>query len=313
MKSGKRARATHKRQHFVPKSYLASWTDPGTPSGQEPYVHLLTKDGSGYRRKAPAKIFRETDLYTIKMAGGLRDLTLEHGLSQLEDNFMRVVREFIVPRRPLPTIPRLKLMLFVAALHARTLKMRDHHSAQWKRLLDIAERGAPEDGRIEWRDGTTDPNAPSYIHVDDIRELVENPMPTTVPAAIDAETPLMMQMHARILCIESDAGFITSDSPVVWMNAEKEQTQETRFWGPSFIHKELEITVPLTPNRALLLRHGTPGLDYVEVPDKAMRMFNARTRHYANQETVSRLGYYEPLRLQDPSLRMSVTGASYVR
>lgn len=78
----------------------------GTPSGQEPYVHLLTKDGSGYRRKAPAKIFRETDLYTIKMAGGLLDLTLEHGLSQLEDNFMRVVREFIVPRRPLPTIPR---------------------------------------------------------------------------------------------------------------------------------------------------------------------------------------------------------------
>ena len=313
MKSGKRAQATHKRQHFVPKSYLASWTDPGTPSGQEPYVHLLTKDGSGYRRKAPAKIFRETDLYTIKMAGGLRDLTLEHGLSQLEDNFMRVVREFIVPRRPLPTIPRLKLMLFVAALHARTLKMRDHHTAQWKRLLDIAERGAPEDGRIEWLDGTANPEDPSYIHVDDIRELVENPMPTTVPAGIDAETPLMMQMHARILCIKSETGFITSDSPVVWMNAEKAQSQEARFWGPSFIDKELEITVPLTPTRALLLRHGVPGLDYLDVPDKAIRMLNARTRHYANEETVSRLGCYEPLSLQDAALRMSVTSASYVR
>lgn len=313
MKPGKRAQATHKRQHFVPKSYLASWTDPATPPGQEPYVHLLTKDGSGYRRKAPAKIFRETDLYTIKMAGGVRDLTLEHGLSQLEGNFMRIVREFIVPRRALPSIPRLKLMLFVAALHARTLKMRDHHSAQWKQLLDIAERGAPENGRIEWRDGTSAPEAPSYIHVDDIRELFENPMPTTVPAAIDAEAPLMMQMHARILCIESETGFITSDSPVVWMNAEKVPSHEARFWGPSFIDKELEITVPLTPTRALLLRHGVPGLDYVEVPDKAMRMLNARTRHYANEETVSRLGFYEPLSLQDPALRMSVTGASYVR
>ncbi len=313
MKPGKRAQATHKRQHFVPKSYVASWTDPATPPGQEPYVHLITKDGSGYRRKAPAKIFRETDLYTIKMAGGVRDLTLEHGLSQLEGNFMRIVREFIVPRRALPTIPRLKLMLFVAALHARTLKMRDHHSAHWKRLLDIAERSAPEYGRIEWRDGTSDPEVPRYIHVDDIRELVENPIPTTVPAAIDAETPLMMQMHARILCIESESGFITSDSPVVWMNAEKVQSHEARFWGPSFIDKELEITVPLTPSRALLLRHGTPGLEYVEVPYKAMRMLNARTRHYANQETVSRLGYYEPLSLQDLSLRMAVSGAGYVR
>lgn len=226
---------------------------------------------------------------------------------------MRVVCEFIVPLRPLPTIPRLKLMLFVAALHARTLKMRDHHTAQWKRLLDIAERGAPEDGRIEWLDGTANPEDPSYIHVDDIRELVENPMPTTVPAGIDAETPLMMQMHARILCIKSETGFITSDSPVVWMNAEKAQSQEARFWGPSFIDKELEITVPLTPTRALLLRHGVPGLDYLDVPDKAIRMLNARTRHYANEETVSRFGCYEPLSLQDAALRMSVTSASYVR
>lgn len=151
MSSSKGGRATHKRQHFVPKSYLASWTDPDTPAGQAPYVHLLSKDGSEYRRRAPGKIFRETDLYTIKMAGGVRDLTLEHGLSQLESSYIRVVRDFILPRRPLPEIARLKLMLFVAALHARTLKMRDHHSSQWKKLLDILETGPSNDGYIEWR------------------------------------------------------------------------------------------------------------------------------------------------------------------
>lgn len=81
-----------------------------------------------------------------------------------------------------------------------------------------------------------------------------------MPAAIDAETLLMMQMHARIVCMESETGFITSESPVVWMNAEKVQSPEARFSAPSFIDRELEITVSLTPSRALLLRHGTPGL-----------------------------------------------------
>lgn len=71
--------------------------------------------------------------------------------------------------------------------------------------------------------------------------------------------------------------------------------------------------MPLTPTRALLFRHGVPGLDYLDAPDRAIRMLNARTHHYANEETVSRLGCYEPLSLQDAALRMSVTGASYVR
>lgn len=42
-------------------------------------------------------------------------------------------------------------------------------------------------------------------------------------------------------------------------------------------------------------------------------MLNARVRQYANEETVSCLGYYQPLSLQDLSLRMAVSGAGYVR
>lgn len=67
---------THEKQHFVPQAYLRAWCDPTTPDGQEPYVWRFNKDGSDARRKAPAKIFRETDMYTIPLPGGGRDLVL---------------------------------------------------------------------------------------------------------------------------------------------------------------------------------------------------------------------------------------------
>ena len=35
----------HKKQHWVPESYLTAWCDPGTPADQEPYVWRFSKDG----------------------------------------------------------------------------------------------------------------------------------------------------------------------------------------------------------------------------------------------------------------------------
>ena len=78
---------SHKGQHSVPRSYLAAWEDPDTPPNHEPFVHVFTKDGSGHRTKAPANIFRETDMYTVKLPDGQRDLHFEHGLCQIEQGF----------------------------------------------------------------------------------------------------------------------------------------------------------------------------------------------------------------------------------
>ena len=46
---------SHKKQHAVPASYLAAWTDPETPAGHTPYVYIHTKDGAMVRKKAPQK------------------------------------------------------------------------------------------------------------------------------------------------------------------------------------------------------------------------------------------------------------------
>src|SRR5262252_2340563 len=131
---------SHKRQHFVPQSYLKAWCDPNTPAGQEPYVWRFNKDGSDPRRKAPENIFHETDLYTIHRADGERDLVLEHGLAGLESEFV-TIRDATLARRGEIT-PRDHVMLcaFIAAAHARTPAQRDHHGAQWAEVLDMMER-----------------------------------------------------------------------------------------------------------------------------------------------------------------------------
>src|SRR5262245_21005576 len=130
---------SHKAQHWIPKSYLAAWTDPECPSRHEPFVHVFNKDGTDHEKRAPHNIFTETDLYTIKRPDGGRDLRLEHGLSGLENDFVRIRNDFLVPQKTLPPILYSKLIVFVAAMSARTPAMRDHHASQWGELLSMMD------------------------------------------------------------------------------------------------------------------------------------------------------------------------------
>ena len=77
----------HKRQHWIPRSYLNAWCDPATPKEHQPYVWRFEKDGTSRARKSPKNIFHATDLYTIHLSDGTRELSIEHGLSELESEF----------------------------------------------------------------------------------------------------------------------------------------------------------------------------------------------------------------------------------
>src|SRR4051812_9275018 len=95
---------SHKAQHWIPRSYAAAWVDPDKPAQHEPFLNIVTKDGSAVRRRAPENVFTETDLYTITLPNGARDLRLEHGLSQLEAAFVQVRRDFLEVVRRLPAV-----------------------------------------------------------------------------------------------------------------------------------------------------------------------------------------------------------------
>jgi hypothetical protein len=131
----------YSKQHFVPQSYTKPWCDPSAPRGpmSTPFVWLFGRDGSDPRRKAPANLFTETDIYTIQMPDGGRDLQLEHGFQELEDKFTRLRNTRFERRQWLEDEELAWLLIFVATAHARTVDFRDFHRGQWRRLRERAE------------------------------------------------------------------------------------------------------------------------------------------------------------------------------
>jgi Protein of unknown function (DUF4238) len=96
---------SHKTQHWIPRSYLRAWADPNGPAAHKSYVHVFSKDGSTSRKKAPENLFTETELYTIRLPDGGRDLRLEHGLCGFEASFSEMRRDYLSKRKHVP-LPR---------------------------------------------------------------------------------------------------------------------------------------------------------------------------------------------------------------
>lgn len=119
----------HKRQHYVPKSYLKAWQDPARPPKQTPYVWIFPKEERSGRRKSPEKILRETDMYTIHTDDGERDLGLETNLSRLEREFSKLRRGKLSKRLPLSEEEIAYLCVFTASMLARTKGHAAHTSS----------------------------------------------------------------------------------------------------------------------------------------------------------------------------------------
>jgi hypothetical protein len=93
-------------------------------------VWVSERDGSNRLRRAPHKLFTETDLYTIEQADGARDLRIETTLSTIEDRFARMRNNKLKRRSDLTPEEHIYLCMFVAAAQIRTVASRDHHATQ---------------------------------------------------------------------------------------------------------------------------------------------------------------------------------------
>jgi hypothetical protein len=237
-----------------------------------------------------------------------RDLRIEAGLSTLEDAFVRIRKDFLGQRKPIPAVPRLKLLAFVAAQHARTPRMRDHLKEQWGRVLEKMDelqsqfdQMDPEDRKSFGRSSAgRGGDGPSMTH-EQVRDFVAQPLQHTVIPRVETLTPMLAKLRMAFLCTNSSPGFITSDNPCVWFDSEAHKRPPMRR-SPAIMYPTLEITMPLTPRLMLYLSHRGP-VGYVDLPDPLVRELNRRTRAYADEAFICRSnaadrGWYE---LGDPS------------
>lgn len=280
----------HVKQHYVAKSYLAAWCDPATPENHEPYVWVFPAEGGEPRKRPPKKLFWEDDMYTrtIVIPGVLeaRDLRLEAGLSTLEDGFVRIRRDFLDQKKPLPAAPAVKLLAFVAAQQARTPRMREHIRSQWGHALDLMDEMKASVDRMtpEGRDRLL--NMPrlssksdeSMSH-DEVRKIVAEPLQSTLVPHVVTLTPLLTKLNMALLCTSGHPAFITSDEPCVWFDPAAHQ-RPPLYQGPALMHPTLEITMPLTPRCMLFLSRSGP-IGYVDVAPDLVHELNRRTRAYA--------------------------------
>jgi len=265
--------ARKKAQHVIPQSYLKPWCDPRTPNGMEPYVWLISKDGTTTRKRSPKKSFTETDMYTIRLPDGGRELIVEDSLAQIEGRYAALVTSKLARRQRLAPEEYADLCAFVAAMSVRTKSQQTH----WQKTFDHQHRivtqlehahGAPP------RTSLQTAAISAHAHQFAIANVL-----TVMP-------PLLFQMSHAVLETDDELGFITSDRPCVIYNPDMYK------WPPMYRNPGLglektEVTLPLSPRQLLLISHHHDLRDYRPVPTALVDEVNRRTRFYCEEVFVS--------------------------
>jgi hypothetical protein len=289
-------------QHTIPNCYLKAWCDPAPlPPKHTPFIWLIQKDdrtGSKKRKKAPRNAFTESDRYTIRRDDGGKILTIEHGLAATEGAFVRL-RPKIEAREALTPQDRLKLFEFATAMFARS-KAQGDHFAQFFRTVNRQvknlekKRGAKPGLSLETR-----------LHS-------ENGPASTVAMFMLSWPFLFMRMNMTILCTEADEGFITSDCPFVMVNPDSYKLPPGLRYPAPGRDPKIEITLPLSPRRLLLISHVYPS-GYADVPQQVVDELNSRTRfgcaqHFVSQKGVVKDFWFIAAKLPDDSWENSPEG-----
>ena len=248
----------HKKQHFVPATYLRAWCDVNSPPNYEPYVWIFPKNGGEPKSKPPEKIFWETDFYTIKKINGERDLVLEHGLAQLESQFANLRDKKLSKRKPLTFQDKFVLCAFTAAMHARTKSRRDYLKGQWQQVLDMgnkieewAKSASPEELKQMGSALHTPHSKNKSFRMDDVKHVVENTIQSSLGTEITTLAPALFDMRFAILDTHDAPCFITSDNPCVWYDPDLYK-KPPPFGAGGLISPSIEISLPLSPTQHII-------------------------------------------------------------
>lgn len=227
-----------KQQHYVPQCYLREWVDPNTPAGQEPYVWIFERKGKNRKKKSPKNILTETDLYTLKVSGKGKDYSIEQTLSKLENEYATIFRLKINKKLPLSEYELIILCAFVATMLQRTLRHKNTLEKFFDDIIGMTES-------LE-RQHNAEPKQSVAL-----RTLKQNSHKLGIIQLLPDLTQLLMQMSIAFLCADgTNSKFITSDDPCNLFNPD---LQWQRLYGPGLGQKNVQLTLPLSPNIILCM------------------------------------------------------------
>lgn len=219
------------KQHYVPSSYLAEWTDPNTPAGQEPYVWVFKRGEKKGRKKAPSNLFSKTDLYTLKLDTKEKSYAIEETLSNLESKYATILRDKIKKHLPLSEEEHIYLCAFVSVMLQRTLRHRDNLENFIDQLIEHTES-------LEQAH-----EIPSH-ESDKLKTFKKDAHKVGMIKNLPDITQLLTKMSIAFLCAEGRSKFVTSDDPCDLFNPE---LQWQNMYGPGLKQQHVTLTLPLSP------------------------------------------------------------------
>jgi hypothetical protein len=292
----------NKKQHYIPASYLAAWCDKNTPQDQTPYIWKISKDGKTIENKSPYKTFIESDLYTIIRKDGERDLQIEYTLSKLEDKFVKL-RNKVDKHIQIDNDEFYYICMYISAMKSRTLAFKNHQSKSWQKVIDLGvkmanamEHASPEERERMAKLGSRQINGENYLTMDEVKELVDDPIKMMMPTHILQLSPELFQRPFLILESIIEDKFITSDDPCVWWDPAS-YIKPKPFGAGGLISPSLEITFPLSPTKLVIFGNG-PSLNREYLPvnnSDVINNINRRTRHFASEYIVSSSAMINPI------------------
>lgn len=298
---------SHRKQHWIPQSYLSAWCDPDIPENHEPYVWRFSKDGQTAKHKAPKNIFWENEMYTIHRGNGERDLTLEHGLQGLEDFFARLHRNKLINRIELTPEEKVLLLLFVAAMKVRTTSQRDHMQNQWGEALkkmdslaeQISEMTKEEKAKFATMQHLSSSSSSGSLSHEQVRNLATKPLQHTMFTMMMKQTDIFSQMYMAIIGANISPGLITSDSPCVWFDPEGYKRPQF-YRSVGLANKKVEVTLPVSPEQAILISWNKKYDGYIELnSEQFVDDLNNRTwfqckEHFIVNKNIKKDIWFDP-------------------
>jgi len=242
---------TPRKHHYVPKSYLAGWTDDGTIDGQ---LQVIDKSSGKSWSVRPVNAAKETDLYMIDIAeadGELQATEIETTFGTIEDAAAPIIKRMLAGEAMVNGEDRENVMSLLATLVARVPSrldridetMRKPVEMVYRRLEAEAKLPQPDDPKLaaqmkEWFDR-------GLIKI----EIKQNSRLAMMALMLPTLLHLFMLRQWTVLRTQSDAGdLICTDHPVLLEWIKKVPPGES----PGFGLQNTAIFVPIGPSAALL-------------------------------------------------------------
>ncbi len=284
-------------QHYIPQFYLRTFRDPDVPEGREPWLWVADLAEKTLQRRAPKNVGKKADYYAfpeVEAAGGE---AIEALLSQVESAAAPAIGRLLVsPTATLKEQDRADVLYFMAFMVIRVPSSRN---AAEKIAADVAklalQMSASHPGFFEntLREALEGKEDLTPEHVEEVRQWLLDDSKYTIRAspklsiatgfevANDTIFPVFDRMTWAVLRARGDLRFITSDTPVCWVDPTLKPPACFGIMG-----RNVEATFPLSPTVCLLGTWDRSTGVFI-AKDAAVEKINARIVGFADRHVFA--------------------------